>query len=433
MEITYASLEIFASIILLLLFIIGLNKKTRLNKVFLLLIAVFILTLLVDSTIWLLLKKPEYINLLKVLWIIFDILLSGCVICFHEYIFSILDLNKKRSILSFYAELCGIASSILWIISMFNGMIYEFDASAMYIYKPTYIILEVILGLPLLIDIIIVFINKKKLGLFKTLVVISYCIFPTITIPLASIVGSTIYSILSAALSIMFIYIVANIDNAKDLAKKEMEINEINMDLADKQLKLVYSQIQPHFLYNVLNTIYYLVDDDTEKGKKAIIDFSDYMRINLDSLNQPMVIRFDEELRRSEIYLSLEKLRFEDELNIKYDIQTKNFLIPQLTLQPLIENAVKHGICKKKGGGTITIYTREFDTYFEIGIIDDGIGFDQSQPYSQERSHVGLSNIRYRVESLCNGKVDITSQVGFGTKVTITLPKEGQNENISSR
>ena len=436
MEKVYAFLELFASLIVSVLFITGLNKKTRIKKSLLVFFGFFILLLITDAILWFNIGKSDKLVLIKILFLLYCFLLCACACSFTKYVFSFIYSklqHKKLKLVYYYPDIISLIVSFLFLISMFNGMIYSFDSNGFYSYTKMYILTEILLASILALDLIIPLIFIKDYGKKKTVGLILYTGLPLLTIPLSNIIGSTIITVIVTTISILLMYLFTTLETARDLAKKELEINEKNIDLQDKQFKLVYSQIQPHFLYNVLNTIYYLVDDDVEKGKKAIVDFSDYMRMNLDSLKEPTLLKFSEELKKTEIYLSLEKLRFEDELKIEYDIEAKNFKLPQLTLQPLIENAVKHGICKKKGGGTITIYTREFEKYFEIGVIDDGVGFDTTKPLSSERSHIGLSNIVYRVEHLVNGKVEIESKVGVGTKVKIKIPKDGgQNENNRS-
>ena len=95
--------------------------------------------------------------------------------------------------------------------------------------------------------------------------------------------------------------------------------------------------------------------------------------------------------------------------------------------QPLVENAVKHGISRKRGGGTLTIATRETEDSFEVIVSDDGNGFDTNEVKNDGRSHIGMDNVRRRIKEMCGGTVKIESKIGEGTVATVTLPKEGQN------
>ena len=144
----------------------------------------------------------------------------------------------------------------------------------------------------------------------------------------------------------------------------------------------------------------------------------------MNSLKEQAPVPFESELRHLETYLSLEKMRFGDELNIEYDIEATDFLIPSLTVQPLVENAVKHGVGMKEDGGTVTIATKEFNDRYEVIVSDDGVGFDTAKKPNDGRTHIGMENVRNRLKTMCNAVLNIESTVGKGTVATITIPKE---------
>lgn len=202
------------------------------------------------------------------------------------------------------------------------------------------------------------------------------------------------------------------------------EAEKMAAELADSRAAIMLSQIQPHFLYNSLNSIYYLCGKDPDAARQAISDFSDYLRGNMASLSRKCPITFSEELKHLKIYLSLEKMRFDDKLNIVYDIQTEDFMIPALTVQPIVENSVKYGICSSEKGGTVRILSRELADRFEVEITDDGIGFDVNEKKNDGRTHVGIENVRNRLKKMVNGTLEITSEKGKGTIAVIKIPKE---------
>ena len=184
------------------------------------------------------------------------------------------------------------------------------------------------------------------------------------------------------------------------------------------------SQIQPHFLYNSLNTIYHLCDRDVKTAKQAVSDFSDYLRWNLKAVRGSVPVIFSEELEHVKVYLKLEKLRFDERLNVEYDIETTAFFLPALSVQPLVENAVKHGLCPTEDGGTVTIASREYTDRFEVKITDNGVGYTPGQEISDGRVHIGIENVKKRLEVMCGGSLDIQSEEGKGTQVTVIVPKE---------
>ena len=209
--------------------------------------------------------------------------------------------------------------------------------------------------------------------------------------------------------------------------KETLRYQQIQRELYESRVAIMVSQIQPHFLYNSLTSIAMMCTIDPETAQEATVTFADYLRGNMDSLKQKTPVPFSKELEHLKKYLYIEKLRFGKKLNIVYDIQTENFVLPQLSIQPLAENAVKHGISKKRGGGTLTIATRETENSFEVIVSDDGKGFDVNEIKNDGRSHIGMDNVRRRLREMCGGEVKIESKIGEGTVATVILPKEGQN------
>lgn len=211
---------------------------------------------------------------------------------------------------------------------------------------------------------------------------------------------------------------------------KENQILE--MRLKKSRAELMTSQIKPHFIYNTLNSIQALIQLDPDKARRMVYDFSTYLRSNLDNLGERELIPFSEELKHIQAYLNIEKIRFEERLNIVLDIQVKSFLVPPLSIQPLVENAVKHGICKKIGGGTVVIRSYEKSDRYVVEVEDDGTGFDVSQlekwdtseQLEEVSSHIGLENIRFRIKEITGGTLEISSYRGIGTKVKVVFMKE---------
>ena len=164
---------------------------------------------------------------------------------------------------------------------------------------------------------------------------------------------------------------------------------------------------------------------DPAAAQNAISKFSDHLRNNMEALSQKELITFRKELDHIHTYLELEQIRFGEELSIVYDIEEDSFLLPVLSIQPLVENAVKHGVAKKRGGGVVTISSRQTENAYQITITDTGVGFDAERYMDDGKIHVGLMNVRQRLHSCMNATVDIDSAPGNGTTVTVTIPKEG--------
>ena len=206
--------------------------------------------------------------------------------------------------------------------------------------------------------------------------------------------------------------------------KISIRTKEMETELKDKSIAVMISQIQPHFLYNSLNSIAELCVVDPKRAEKATINFSRYLRGNMGALNEKKAIEFEDELNHLSHYIELEKLRYGDDLHFEYDIREKAFTLPALTVQPLVENAVNHGIRYHKMKGNVKIASYSDDNNYYVSIEDDGVGFDPEKYMSDGGKHVGIANVKYRLEVLCGGGIDIKSEKDKGTVVTIRIPKE---------
>lgn len=190
--------------------------------------------------------------------------------------------------------------------------------------------------------------------------------------------------------------------------------------LTDQRIKIMISQIQPHFLYNTLATIRALCRKSPEKAAQVTEEFGRYLRQNMDSLNNAALIPVEEELEHTRLYADIEMVRFEN-IQVKFDIKDKGFLLPALTIQPIVENAIRHGV-RIREKGLVSISTRFAYGFHEITVSDNGIGFDASKVKSGNGEHIGIENVRSRIEKMCGGTLDIKSEENKGTTVTIRLP-----------
>ena len=206
----------------------------------------------------------------------------------------------------------------------------------------------------------------------------------------------------------------------------EAEKQAMERKLQESQISIMLSQIQPHFLYNTLNSIYQLCETNPMRARSMVNSFAEYLRNNLSSLEEKGLISFETELAHINTYLDIEKIRFEDTLAIEYDIQRTDFSLPVLSVQPIVENAVKHGTSKKRGGGVVRISSEEDGEGYVVKISDTGCGFDPTVPKNDGKRHVGIENVRRRLTHMCGGTLTIESTVGEGTLATIRIPKGGK-------
>ena len=274
-----------------------------------------------------------------------------------------------------------------------------------------------------LVSVVTLIKNRRVLGRINFILLIFYIITPELFV-LHDLVHYTCFNYLITAFYVVILYIHVDLRGKELLAEKETQIVRQEKELTELNTQIMLSQMQPHFLYNTLTTISSLCYiDGAEKAKEVVDKFSDYFRANLDSLGKEKYISFTKELEHIENYLWIEGVRFGDALHVDYDIQASDFRLPSLSVQPLVENAVKHGIRGKKGGGTVRIGTRETETEYLVIVADDGAGYDGGSLPDDGRSHTGLESIRKRLAQLCGGSCDIQSEVGKGTTATVHIPK----------
>lgn len=201
-------------------------------------------------------------------------------------------------------------------------------------------------------------------------------------------------------------------------ASKEAE--RLKRELNNSRVVLAMSQIRTHFIFNVLNAISGMCLYDPAEANRTISHFAKYLRGNINVLQDDELILFKKELEHLEDYIVLEKVRFEDKIRFEKEIEEEEFLVPPMILQPVVENAIKHGLLRTKQGGCITLKTKREADNVIIQIIDNGRGFDTNEPIRD--GAVGISNVKFRLEHMIGGRMDMESVPEKGTTVTITVP-----------
>ena len=240
-----------------------------------------------------------------------------------------------------------------------------------------------------------------------------------------AIVSQYVFLVLFAISVVMVLKLIPSNINAAAKAKTlEMEKIALNAELTQSRMSTMMSQIRPHFIYNTLGTIEQLCDIDPTKAGELVHDFAKYLRGNFGELDNPKPILMSQEMAHVHHYVSIENVRFPD-MTFTFEMNSEDFRIPALTVQPIVENAIKHGLMKLQKGGTIHVVSYETDTHYCVSVVDDGVGFDATVMHD-ERKHVGLRNIRERLSAMVNGTMEIESEVGVGTKVLIKIPKEAK-------
>jgi hypothetical protein len=237
------------------------------------------------------------------------------------------------------------------------------------------------------------------------------------------LVSQYVFVVLFAVAMVMVLRLIPHSINATTKARElEMEKRVLNAELAESRIATMMSQIRPHFIYNTLGSIEQLCKLDPAKAGDLVHNFAKYLRGNFGELDNPKPILMSQEMEHVHHYINIENVRFPD-MTFTFEMNSDDFRIPALTVQPIVENAIKHGLMKLPCGGTIRVEAYETDSAYCVSVVDDGAGFD-TNALLDDRKHVGIRNIRERLKVMVNGTLEIESTVGVGTKVLITIPKE---------
>ena len=246
----------------------------------------------------------------------------------------------------------------------------------------------------------------------------TYLGLPLLTILLRPLLPGVYIVAFSSSCSMLIMLVITLIEQAREYRIQEKRNEQMKVDL-------MLSQIQPHFLFNALYVIQEICRIDPETAYQAVGEFSQYLRHNMDSININVPIPFSKELEHTKHYVRLQQLRFGSALDVRYELTCTHFQLPTLTLQPIVENAIRYGIRQKKDGrGTVIVSTAEKSDAYEICVADNGPGFDPNEVHMDGLAHVGLRNVRERLRRVSGGSLEIDTRIGEGTKVTIRLPKE---------
>ena len=215
------------------------------------------------------------------------------------------------------------------------------------------------------------------------------------------------------------------IQQQREIARQEREIAEQQREIAHQRASVMVLQMRPHFIYNTLMSIYSLCLFDPLKARQITKDFTDYLRRNFNAVADDSAVPFTTELEHTRAYLAVEQAQLGDRLVVEYDTPFTRFRLPPLTLQPIVENAVKHGMDPYSGPLCVSIRTRRTEpggsepSGVEITVEDNGHGFD---PDDGSGPHTTLTNIRQRLEIMCHGRMTVMPRDGGGTVVSITIP-----------
>lgn len=413
------------SILITFVILVGvlLGKRNAMNEYFPILLLINALVLLADMGTLVFANDGNTLVLLRISVILQGSLTYISISGFNLYVDKLITRKRgKRPVFRAVPFAICVIMILFWITSLLHGYAFRISNDGVYSQGQLFFFV-VLIGCILVIFIFFRIIYNHINGVLDVNVCIALYIliiipFVTLFPALMCQCMSMLYGAITVSYLIMFIAIHVT---------KEQSIVEKKMDDTIMQTDLIISELQPHFIFNSLTNIKYLIKKNPELAIDAMDKFTKYLRRNLDTITDQDLITFEEELEHTRTYLWLEQLRFGD-LKIEYSIDEDQFLIPPLSLQPVVENAVRHGVTKKVGGGTIKIYVREMEDCYKITVKDDGIGFNAKE-LDEEIVNAGIHDIRKRLYEMNKSKLSIASTEGVGTTVTYLIMKEDTEDD----
>ena len=337
-----------------------------------------------------------------------------------RFFLSVLDPEKKKKKLwnIFLLFLC--LHVLLIFVSQFTGLIYTINEANVYHRSPAYPLAYLMPAAIMLLCVFLLIHYQKQLSQAALITFWLLLLIPAA----AMIVQLFLYGIYIVLFSVIFtalvlyFYIIADQAERSERQRKELE---------ELKVSILTQQIQPHFIYNTMNTAYLLTTKDPEQARDLIRDFTAYLKSNIGALSTPKAIPFSRELEATRSYLSILLKRFPGRFRVDYELTVTDFQLPALSLQPIVENAVKYGVLQSDlPDRLICIRSEEVPDGFALTVSDNGPGFDQTAAPSGESTHIGLGNVRERLQYICGGTLEVHSVPGTGTTVTIRVPRRNK-------
>ena len=329
--------------------------------------------------------------------------------------------GKKQRIAKIAVLLSALFNSVLIVLS-FIGVTVIYDT------LPYWAVAQIVLCVLFMVVCVLEALRKDA----KRLVPISaVLLFTAMLLDIFGVGANIVWRAPCSKIVFTFLFVIHIVVAAKGVVtnyRASIRAAKLEKELEDSRIAIMLSQIKPHFLYNVLNAIYHLYRKEPDTAQEAVSSFAEYLRCNMLSIEKNEPIPFSEEYQHIQTYLSLEQIRFRDKLDVVYNVEVTDFKLPPLTVEPLVENAVKHGVTKKRGGGIVTISTHRTDDGVQITVTDTGVGFDPDHYMEDGKPHVGIRNVRDRLHNMVGGSLSITSTEN-GTVAVVTIPtREAANK-----
>ena len=311
-----------------------------------------------------------------------------------------------RTVITLWGIFC-----IMLCVSQFTDIFYYTASDNQYVRAPLFPLMIAPLSLIMIINTVSLFRRRKKLSK-KVFTALLVYLLPTAILVILYMFAAvdTVVSFWMALCAITMFSLILT-DNMEQYMQQR--------EITNQRAGIMVLQMRPHFIYNTMMGIYYLCKLDPDKAQQVTLDFTTYLRRNFAAIASEKTVPFKDELEHTRAYLAVEQAQLEDRLFVSFETPHTMFRVPPLTLQPLVENAVKHGMNPDGDPLNISVRTRQTKGGSEIIVEDDGSGFNSAD---DKEPHLALNNIRQRLEMMCNGKLEISQREGGGTSVKVTIP-----------
>ena len=351
-------------------------------------------------------------------------LLSRMAIFFESFFSSILmpmmtmyllhcsgERRKRTPIFASVVTLWLVYTAIL-IFTQFTTQIYTITPENVYLRGPWYYVLLLPPIAMMALNCVSLIFRRDRLSRRQFLAFAIYLLVPLCCMLIQMMSYGVLMIVIGTSVSVMVMFVFILLDQV-DRGIRQQQENAV------QRASIAVLQMRPHFIHNTLMSIYYLCSQDTEKARQVILDFNTYLRKNFTAIAREDTIPFTEELEHTRAYLAVEQARFQDRLMVDFETPFTDFRLPPLTLQPIVENAVKHGVDPELEPLLISVRSARTDSGAEVVVEDNGPGFS---PTDDDVPHIALANIMERLRMMCRGELTVSGREGGGTVVTIRIP-----------
>ena len=331
----------------------------------------------------------------------------------------------KKAVFAF--ELLQIPNILLLLLTPFTNALYYIDTNNDYNRSWGYWIWQAVTILTFVFIGVVIIVKWKNISNYLKRIIITATIFPMTALVTSPFISAVSLNNIMVAITALILFIIYERNKTEITLKSIYELERAKTELAESRLTMMLAQIKPHFIYNTMNAIMELCYTEPELAAETIAHFSDYLRGKLNAFDSKEMSLFDDELALIKEYLSIEYADHNKVFRMEYDLACTDFRLPALSVQPLVENAVKHGIDRYSADSLVKLITYEDAQNIYIKVTDNGTAEQGDDTLFASERGVGLNNTAERLRMLCGGDISVTHDVN-GTSAVITIPKQNQEE-----